>query len=343
MIRRMSALFLVVLLAAPQGALASGAAPPAERPSWMGGSVFWGALAILNTAILTSSIGDLRFYESQADEVSAGGGDAGAYWDAASREKVMIGVSAVSLLFSLAGLKGSFARPKPIQRIAEPVSRPDPLPSPPGPVQVLALENRIRYDTLFVEQASPGEEAGKERFRVTGAEAGPADPAMPGRGAGAPPPPETSPVPPDPAREEPLAGDRLDEILLALENEAAVPDPADSRASIASPGAKAAPSSGAADAESGGEEEGEPTFTLLPYGVHVSSFRTQRLAEVDETEWVRRGERVTIEEDEVPGRGTWFRLLLGSFKTTAEAKAYAADVKARYGVSYAQAQRRAGF
>ena len=65
MFRSILSLFLAVFLVLPQGVSAfEGAAPPAEeRPPWKGGPVFWGALSLLNGALLTSSIIDLKFYE----------------------------------------------------------------------------------------------------------------------------------------------------------------------------------------------------------------------------------------------------------------------------------------
>ncbi|MBM3321396.1 MAG: SPOR domain-containing protein [Candidatus Eisenbacteria bacterium] len=343
MFRSILTAFLVVFLAAPQAGFASATEPPGERPSWMGGPVFWGALVLLNTTILTSSIGDLRFYEARADELTAEGGEAGAYWDAASREKVMIGVSAVSLLFSLAGLKGSFANPEPAARLAAPPLRSEALPTPPGPVQVLELENRVRYDTLFVEAVPPGSAPHEPRFRVVPSDTLAAPGVLPSfdRKEDAVPPvlePETT-VPSDPVE------DRFAEILLDLEKKESPEREApaaesEARGAVPSLAPKSTPPPVVTAADR--EETGEATFVLLPYGVHVSSFRTERLAEEDEASWIQRGERVTIEEDEVPGRGTWFRLLLGNFETAAEANAHAAELKKRYGIPWAQAQRRSG-
>jgi hypothetical protein len=208
---------------------------------------------------------------------------------------------------------------------------------------VLALENRVRYDTLFVEAVPPGNSASEPRFRVIPSEALVAPGVLPNsdREEEAKPPAleaETS------APNDPLE-DRFAEILLDLEKkapperEAPVPV-SNARAAVPPPEPERTPPPVVPAADVEGTEE--PTFALLPYGVHVSSFRTVRLAEEDEAIWVQRGERVTIEEDEVPGKGTWFRLLLGNFETAAEANAYAAELRARHGISWAQAQRRSG-
>jgi hypothetical protein len=319
MIRRFLVVSLSVFLALPPGARAADeTAAASERSSWMGGPFFWGALVLLNGTILTSSIGDLRFYESRADEVSDAGGEADAYWDAASREKVVIGVAALSLLFSLAGFKSSFSKPARVPELP-PLARADraeeagpELPTPPGPVQVLSLESRVRYDTLL----TPGSEEATVEQTPGGVLVSPAEPES------------TAHAPAD--RPEPA--EAVADIVASLEKSlppviepagppAAAPEPAESR----TPGEK------------------PPTFTLRPYGVHVSSFRTQALAEKEEVTWRKRGEIVTIEEDEVPGKGIWFRLLIGNFETGSEAKKYADGLRERYGLEYAQVKRRPGF
>ncbi len=137
-----------------------------------GSTLFWGALTLLNATLLTSSMIDLRFYNDRADELEAVGDDASPYWDASGREKIMVGLSAISFVFSLAGLKRSFAEPTPIDRFAMNQGRsvqPVPAISPSGSpgdvlsdeivsslfggeevgVEILSLEGRIRYDTLF--------------------------------------------------------------------------------------------------------------------------------------------------------------------------------------------------
>lgn len=343
MLRRTLAVFTALFLAVPPGAYPSDAAADEGHPGRMGGPFFWGALTLLNATILTSSIGDLRFYESQADEISGDGGDADAYWDAASREKLTIGIAGLSLLFSLAGLKGSLSSPEPPP--AEPLRAPAAeLPTPPGPVQVLALESRVRYDTLFTAAADADSIASRPGGVVLSA---PPDSALPEPAA----PPATEPTAPV------IAADTLDGILASL-GEPAPPLPAEAESSGAGvPAAQPAEPAAEKPAEPAAAEpakppvagsaaragEEEPTFTLFPYGVHVTSFRTQALAEKGEAIWLKRGETVTIEEDEIEGKGTWFRVLIGNFRTAEEAKAYAEAVRSKYELDYAQPQRRSGF
>ncbi|RPJ46559.1 MAG: hypothetical protein EHM19_04015 [Candidatus Latescibacterota bacterium] len=335
MLRRTLAIFTALFLAVPPGAYPSDAAAETGRPGWMGGPFFWGALTLLNATILTSSIGDLGFYESRADEISGEGGDADAYWDAASREKLTIGIAGLSLLFSLAGLKGSLSSPEPPP--TEPLHAPAAeLPTPPGPVPVLALESRVRYDTLFTAAADADSIARRPGGVVLSA---PADSALQEPAA----PPATEPTAPG------IPADTLGGILATL-GEPAPSVPAEAESSGAGvPAAKPAEPAAAEPAKppvagsAARAEEEEPTFTLLPYGVHVTSFKTQALAEKGEAIWLKRGETVTIEEDEVEGKGIWFRVLIGNFRTAEEAKAYAEAVRSKYGLDYAQPQRRAGF
>ena len=96
--RRYLALVLTFLIAFPPAAFAVPDGPSRETggSSWMGGSFFWGAFSFLNGAILASSIMDMQFYESRANDMEAAGEEAGDYRDASSREKVMIGISAAS-------------------------------------------------------------------------------------------------------------------------------------------------------------------------------------------------------------------------------------------------------
>ena len=90
------------------------------------------------------------------------------------------------------------------------------------------------------------------------------------------------------------------------------------------------------------EEEGPADFTLLPWAVHVSSFRSFERAEMDEATWTGRGESVVIEEAEIPGKGIWFRVLVGNYACRKEAAAHAASIRERFGLEYVQARRRSG-
>jgi len=311
--KRVPALILVLLLLHPPGLSAdpSTRSPEEGENSWNGSPLFWGALTLLNGAILASSIGDLRFYEGRAREVSDEGGDADPYWDASTREKIVIGVSAVSLLYSLAALKGSLDGPEYDLALE---TAPRPAGGEEGeapPVQVLSLEGRVRYDTLFAVKAPEAKPDSVDAFGVRRSEE-----------------PERAEGEPIPAEEE----DRIAQLLLELSAEEAIPSAA--AESSAESAARLAVESA---------EESPPTFELLPFAVHVSSFRTLALAEEDEGIWKGRGEQVAIEEGEVPGKGRWFRVYLGNFSNLQEARAHASMIQSTYGLEYAQAKRRAGY
>jgi hypothetical protein len=343
MSRRSFAVFLAILLAFPSGALPAEKAAEPPSGGGIGGPFFWGALTLLNGTILVSSIGDLRFYEERADAADAAGEDAGAYWDAGSREKVVIGLSALSLVFSLAGLRQSLVERARAEEVPPLAAKPQVFPTPPGPVQVLSLEGRVRYDTLFTQHPAPPSETPADPA------AAPAEALPEAASGGAAVPADTS-------------ADEVASILQDLEEappaseppvEAGTPapSPAPPAPDTAAPKAQV-PQGPAPDARisepepsappAAAKKEKEPTFTLLPFGVHVTSFRTMAEAERDEARWRKLGERVSIEEDEVPEKGTWFRVLVGNFATLGEARAYADSVKQRHGVGYALARRRAG-
>ncbi|MFH1279952.1 MAG: SPOR domain-containing protein [Candidatus Eisenbacteria bacterium] len=385
--RRPLTLVLAFLIAFPPATLAvpDGPSREGDGSSWMSGPFFWGAFAFLNGAILASSIMDMQFYQSRATDLEGTGEDAGDYWDASSREKVMIGISTASLLFSLAALKSSF-RNEPAE---EPpsfaaVSAPPAAPGVERGVTVLSHEGRIRYDTLVTSgtpapfewfemgkfPAAAGDEGGavspeegtktavlpegekavslgdladgEDVFTETGIGSGPSSPLDP--------PPPT---------------DDLDRLLAYLREERARQEgPPKTAPAIAVAEAEPfAPSGGSdplaglirgTDKENGKpappaepeiprEETGPATFSLMPYGVHVSSYRTMAFAEKDEALWAGRGYRVVIEEDVIPEKGTWFRVFLGNFESWGEAKAFAAELTGRYGLDYAQAKKRSGF
>jgi len=368
MIRPVLSLFLALLLVLPQGVFASSGreADGDGDSSWKGGALFWGAISLVNGALLASSISDLRFYESRAEDTAAGGGNADPYWDATAREKVLIGLSTISLLFSLAALRGSLSddpaeEPLRYERAAR-AGIEDPPPS--SAVKVLSLEGRVRYDTLFARASSVDTARATEVLRLSGGEreseevagetsafpsgpaaAGPTEDspailaARPARSSVRALPAEKAPDPSPTGTDDPSLewSQSLSGVTQEKEEDGPVqltePAPAAPGASLASNPEETEPAL----------EGGAPTFALLPYAVHVSSFRTLPLAEEEEAEWVARGETIVIEETVVPGKGTWFRLYVGNFETMRGARAYAAVLESRYGIGYAQAQKRRGF
>lgn len=380
--RRSLALVLVFLVAFPPAALATPDGPSeGGRSSFLGGSLFWGAFALLNGAILASSIVDMQFYESRAEELEATGEDAGDYWDASSREKVMIGLSGASLLLSLAAWKSSLGSDRAEEPRIVPLASAPPAPGAESGVTVLSHEGRIRYDTLLT--APPP--APLERFETSGFSKSPGET---GREAELPAPKEETIAAKLPEGEEavslrdlgraddvftetgvgpkpsspldaPAPADDLDRLLEYLREERsrqekpADPAPA-APAKEAGPSAGSDPGGNGVGAEGGKtpgaprpeaprEETGTATFTLQPYGVHVSSYRTMALAEKDEALWSGRGYRVVIEEDQIPEKGIWYRVFLGNFESWSEAAGFAADLKNRHGLDYAQAKKRSGY
>ena len=51
---------------------------------------------------------------------------------------------------------------------------------------------------------------------------------------------------------------------------------------------------------------------------------------------------MVIEETEIAGKGTWFRVLVGNYAVREEAEAHAASIRDRFGLDYVQARRRSG-
>ncbi len=71
------------------------------------------------------------------------------------------------------------------------------------------------------------------------------------------------------------------------------------------------------------------------YGVHVESFPTGMEADQAAGKYVDAGFPVTIKVVDLPGKGTWHRIILGRLTSRTEAKAYAEKVKETFGLDYA--------
>jgi DedD protein len=72
-------------------------------------------------------------------------------------------------------------------------------------------------------------------------------------------------------------------------------------------------------------EEGKSGY----YQLQASSFRTEEEATSFATALRQRGHRAYVESATIPGRGTWFRVRIGPFKTQHEAALYRADFERR--------------
>ena len=70
------------------------------------------------------------------------------------------------------------------------------------------------------------------------------------------------------------------------------------------------------------------------FGVHVESFPTWDDADRASERFIDAGETVTIVEKAIPGKGTWYRIVLGRFAGAGEARAHAEEVKARFDLDY---------
>jgi len=75
------------------------------------------------------------------------------------------------------------------------------------------------------------------------------------------------------------------------------------------------------------------------YGAHVESFSSLKDAENAGRRFIDAGEAITIMVKEIPGKGTWYRVVVGRFHGRNDAKDYAEEIKARFGLTYAQAVR----
>ncbi len=343
--RQLIALLLAALLFLPEHPFASDRPEPGgaeTRSDFMGTPLLWGAFALVNGALLTSSIIDLKFYNDRAGAIDAEGGDATPYWDASSREKFIIGLTSISFIFSLAALKKSFQK-----RSAGDFTLPDPAgavseapvePSEKG-VEVISLQGRVRYDTLYTSlparndsSAAPAEADGSSGAEAieppvkllafeTAVRVDTARIDTAALGAGRP----VAVAPEDP----------VGEIIRALPDTSVHP-----LASVA------------AMPEIPGEPFPSPhgdtgftgaAFELLPFAVHVSSFKNLEKSEEIDRRWRKRGEPYTIEEHDLgPEKGIWYRVLVGNYATWDEAVHAAAELTKRYSLDYAQAVRRNG-
>jgi hypothetical protein len=402
MIRKLVGLALVALFLLPDPALATGeegTAPPPQQ-SFIGSPLLWGAFSLLNGALLTSSIIDLKFYNDRAAAIKDEGGNATAYWDASSREKVIIGISSISLIFSLAALRMSFQKPETDDFTLPALGRRSggagPAAAPEeGNVEVISHEGRIRYDTLFtaageeeviargrdgsallgfnarsridtvaVDPGWNGDEAAEsaaeeapaaEAAAVEGANDETVTDAAPGAGDSA----EAASV--DVAQEGPAAGAPAHDPIVGIIESLPAAGAADADSELAAaPAESAATDTSAMELASVDEVESIPdeafphphgdtgftraTFALLPFAVHVSSFKQFDKAEIVEKRWSRRDVPFSIEERDLgPEKGIWYRVLIGNYATWEEAKAGAEKLKADFDLDYAQAVRRTGF
>lgn len=85
--------------------------------------------------------------------------------------------------------------------------------------------------------------------------------------------------------------------------------------------------------------EAEAPATEPYYAIHVESFPTRADAEEASGRYRARGETVTIMEKEIPGKGAWYRIVLGRYSTANDATARVEEVKRDYGLDYALAVR----
>ncbi|MBN1827334.1 MAG: SPOR domain-containing protein [Candidatus Eisenbacteria bacterium] len=114
----------------------------------------------------------------------------------------------------------------------------------------------------------------------------------------------------------------------AVESEAVSAAPVPEERPAQTPGERAAapPPAAPPPAERGAEG---PVF-----GVHVESFPTREDAERASVRFLDGGETVEIVEKPIPGKGTWYRIVLGRFAGSREARAHAEEAKARFGLDY---------
>lgn len=360
--KRLIILFLVMFLARPAGVPASYAESDMDEgePPRSRSKLFWGALAAVNSAILVSSISDMMLYESRADEAWANGEEFKHFREASSREKFIIGISAASLLVSLAGLKLSFQNRapfhspsiEPVRRIVSDTSRVD-----VGAFQVISLEGRVRYDTLFTAAAVPESVVVIEEYGVLPVPF-PVDTIAKVIGNRL----STLPGKDSAGGMEPLTKDPVDTAFLNLlsggedsfSGSDLPPGVGEWGGSVGGGAAviselpvdldtELLPEKRAKEWVSVIESEdpdSPPTFRLLPYGVHVSSFRTIERTDAEEEIWAKRGEIVVIEEVEIDGDGTWYRVVLGNFEKYDEAREYAALLRTEWNLDYTQVRKR---
>jgi Mrp family chromosome partitioning ATPase/cell division protein FtsN len=70
------------------------------------------------------------------------------------------------------------------------------------------------------------------------------------------------------------------------------------------------------------------------WGVHLSSFPYLNQAADDAELWRRKGYSVTIVSKEIPGKGLWYRVILGSYKDKRSATDFSEELKANEGLDY---------
>ncbi len=357
--------------------------------------LIWGALSVLNFALVTSSFVNLQFYGDRANELEEVGLDAGPFWDASNREKMVLGVSALSFVFTLAAWKKSFDSPgiatTPVIRQPQNPRFLDEEkePEPKGEnTAFLAFDSQVRYDTLFSGSGQPDpadatqdqvldlsvttrvdtvfedDAITESEWPVASQEAPVSEPLMEAAAPGTTTEEDMElPVDEIPApKDDNLAA--LAEVAAAAEEDQSAPED-DQSALAEDPVAQLLASRQKQDVEFADESIAaitlppetlvttlalpEPAgdtvsypFEVMPYAVHVSSFRSIEQAEVDEARWVKRGYLVLIEDAEVKG-ATWYRVHVGNFPSRNEARAEAANIQERYRHDFARVTKRDGF
>ncbi|MFH1489079.1 MAG: AAA family ATPase, partial [Pseudomonadota bacterium] len=74
----------------------------------------------------------------------------------------------------------------------------------------------------------------------------------------------------------------------------------------------------------------------LPYTLHIASFRTQKraLKKIKELQTLKHP--IYIAKSNIPGKGFWYRILIGKFKTPEEARAVRRELKDKDGLDFIQ-------
>lgn len=383
MCKKLLVLALILQLAVPPFSGAEGEEAATETDNRTTEKLIWGALSVLNFALVTSSFVNLQFYGDRANELEDVGLDADPFWDASNREKMVLGVSALSFVFTLAAWKKSFDSPS---IASTPVMQKPQSPrfldekkeeEPKGEnTAFLAFDSQVRYDTLFsgTGHPDPADEIEDQVFDlsvttrvdtvfpngvVTDSEPPAISQETPGTAAVIPKPMIDTPIDETPVTETLIAEMPVDEapVTETVDNEIAAltEDPVaqllaaketqDIEYSDASIAAITLPPetlvTTLALPEPAGDTASYP-FEVMPYAVHVSSFRSMEQAEVDEARWVKRGYLVLIEDAEVKG-ATWYRVHVGNFPSRNDARAEAGNIQERYRHDFARVTKRDGF
>jgi len=95
----------------------------------------------------------------------------------------------------------------------------------------------------------------------------------------------------------------------------------------ARPREQAAAASGTASSE-------KPDFSEVPYTIQVLSSKKKESAETALKKIKDAGYPAYIQETEIPDRGTWYRIYIGSFRTKAQADEYLTKVRKDYEGSF---------